>query len=170
MFWWFAPFSPQTVLGQCRWKMLPNERCESFFTSPVSLSGRHKPWHADEGGGASRLPLARHGTGQQFPAAVCGRRSVEWGEGGNRVRDEDDAKHCTSKCHTWFLILVLQTKLAHQKTSEMFGLPFLYFELSLLTFQIIATTGGSSDDHGHCARRFWLHAGLWGSGLGSLHI
>lgn len=51
-----------------------------MFTSPVFLSGGHKPRHADEGGGTSRFPLISHDTGQQFPAAVCGRRSVERGE------------------------------------------------------------------------------------------
>lgn len=49
----------------------------SVFSSSVSLSGGHKPRHDDERGGAARLPLPRHDTGQQFPAAVCGRRSVE---------------------------------------------------------------------------------------------
>lgn len=52
----------------------------SHFTPPVILSGGHKPRHADEGGGASWFSLARHDTGQLFPAAVRGRCSVEWGE------------------------------------------------------------------------------------------
>lgn len=35
---------------------------------------------------------------------------------------------------------------------------------------VVCITGGSSHNHGHCARWFWLHVGLRGPGLGSLHI
>ena len=80
------------------------------------LSGGHKPGHADEGGGAPRVPVSRHDTGQQFPAAVCGGRSVERG---NRNKDllslfnydfspADISKvaHQREICSIYFLIFV----------------------------------------------------------------
>ena len=35
---------------------------------------------------------------------------------------------------------------------------------------LVPLTGGCPDHHGHCARWFWLHAGVWRPGLGSLHL
>lgn len=61
------------------------------------LSGGYKPWHADERGGASRFPLPRHDTCQQFPAAVCGGCPVERGEGSAVLYLNSDLKIRTPK-------------------------------------------------------------------------
>lgn len=146
------------MIKETYWFFFPISHC-SVFDQLCDGTG----W--DEGAG-SGCSILLHDPCESLPASLCGGWSLEWGALRKTVtlkasRFDEVHSFKDRKLNTvnkWTAFKPIYVAKSVVKTQ------------SVMTQCVFVSSGGHPDHHGLDARWFWLHVGVWWSGVGSLHV